>query len=186
MYRKLIPLVCLAAITGCDSDSITEAEAGADRIREAFGAYQNVSQAQAAGYAVWSPDPFAAGATCASAPEGKMGYHLVNVPLRGAATTPQTGDAVIDPMKPEMLLYEKRSDGTMSLVGVEWIVFKAAWEREKGVGAAPPQVLGQPLLYSEHTFAPGGPVVPHYELHAWIFKDNPRGTFDPWHPGVTC
>jgi len=186
MLQKFMLLTALIAVAGCDSDEITESEAGIERIRETMSIYSDVAKAQAAGYTVWSPDPLAAGATCPSSADGKMGYHLVNVSLRGAATNPQAGDAVLDPNKPEMLLYEKRADGTMALVGVEWLVFKAAWEREKGVGAAPPTVLGVPVPLSEHTFAAGGPLIPHYELHAWVFKTNPRGTFEPYHPNVTC
>lgn len=186
MQQKLTPLIFLVAVGGCGGKTITEAESGVDLLRESFASYADVSKAQAAGYTVWSPDPSAAGATCASAPEGKMGYHLVNVPLRGPAATPETGDITLDPTKPEMLLYEKRADGTMGLVGVEWIVFKAAWDKAKGAGAAAPTVLGVPLLSSEHTFVTGGPLIPHYELHAWIWKANPRGTFDPWNPNVTC
>jgi hypothetical protein len=25
-----------------------------------------------------------------------------------------------------------------------------------------------------------------YELHAWIWKGNPRGVFDDWNPTVSC
>ena len=115
-----------------------------------------------------------------------MGYHLVKVSLRGGAANPAAGDAVIDPLQPEMLLYEKRADGQMHLVGVEYIVFQAAWERVHGVGAAPPTVFGQPLLFSSHTF-PGNPnPLPHYELHVWLWSNNPLGMFYPWNPTVTC
>src|SRR5260370_17260470 len=107
-----------------------------------------------------------------------MGYHRVNVPLRGAAGTPEAGDIVLDPAKPEMLLFEKRSDGTLNLVGVEWIVFKAAWEKANGAGAAAPPVLGQPLLYSGHAFAARGPVIPHYKLPPWTWKHNPPCTLN--------
>ena len=188
MHRTAIPFMCAAVLLGasCSSNKVTEAEAAINALHESYAVYADVSKANAAGYTVWSPDPNAAGATCLSDPSGKMGYHLVNVSLRGAAATPETGDIVLDPAKPEMLLFEKRSDGTLNLVGVEWIVFKAAWEKANGAGAAPPTVLGQPLLYSEHTFAAGGPVIPHYELHAWIWKANPLGTFKPWNPNVTC
>lgn len=189
MFRVTFSVILATTLIGtaaCSSGSINEPELTINRLKADYAIYNDVAKANVAGYTVWSPDPTVAGTTCASAPEGKMGYHLVNVPLRGAASTPATGDAVIDPQKPEMLLYEKKSDGTLALVGVEWIVFKAAWEREKGAGAAAPTVLGQPLLYSEHTFVAGGPLVPHYELHVWIFKDNPRGMFDPWNPNVTC
>jgi hypothetical protein len=27
---------------------------------------------------------------------------------------------------------------------------------------------------------------PFYELHAWIWKHNPRGMFDDWNPRVVC
>ncbi len=47
-----------------------------------------------------------------------MGYHRVNVPLRGGAANPAAGDAVIDLTQPEMLLYEKTSTGAIQLVGV--------------------------------------------------------------------
>jgi hypothetical protein len=27
---------------------------------------------------------------------------------------------------------------------------------------------------------------PFYSLHAWIWKDNPAGTFEMWNPNVHC
>ena len=156
------------------------------QVRRATAPFHDIDKAMAAGYTVWSPDPYAPGATCASSPEGRMGYHLVNVPLRGSAANPAGGDAEVILERPEMLLYERRADGRMHLVGVEYLVFKAAWEREHGAGAAPPEILGQPLPYSNHTFAPGGPMIEHYELHVWVWEPNPNGMFHPWNPSVTC
>jgi hypothetical protein len=156
------------------------------RLRTATARFQYVDTAKAAGYTVWSPDPFAPNATCPSDPAGNMGYHLVNVSLRGIAANPAEGDVVIEDLQPEMLLYEKRADGTLYLVGVEYIVFTAAWERKHGAAAAPPKVFGQPLLASAHTFAPGGPVIPHYELHVWLWSNNPLGVFAPWNPLIGC
>ena len=156
------------------------------QVRQATARFHDLDAAFAAGYTVWSPDPFAPNATCPSSAEGNMGYHLVNVGLRGGAANPAAGDAVIDPLRPEMLLCEKRADGKMHLVGVEYLVFTAAWERVNGVGAPAPQVFGEPLLASLHTF-PGNPnPIPHYELHVWIWSNNPLGTFYPWNPTVTC
>ena len=156
------------------------------RVRQATARFHDVDAAIAAGYTVWSPDPFAPNATCPSSAEGNMGYHLVNVALRGGAANPVAGDAVIDALLPEMLLYEKRPDGKMHLVGVEYLVFTAAWERVHGAGAAPPTVFGEPLPPSLHTF-PGNPnPIPHYELHVWIWSSNPLGMFHPWNPTVSC
>jgi hypothetical protein len=156
------------------------------RVRAATAPFHDLDAAIEAGYTVWSPDPFAPNATCPSSAEGNMGYHRVNVSLRGGAANPAAGDADIDPLRPEMLLYEKRPDGQVHLVGVEYLVFTAAWERVNGAGAAPPEVFGQPLLASTHTF-PGNPdPIPHYELHVWIWTSNPLGMFYPWNPTVSC
>jgi hypothetical protein len=156
------------------------------RVRQATARFHDIDAAYAEGYTVWSPDPFAPNATCPTSPEGNMGYHLVNVALRGGATNPSAGDAQIDALQPEMLLYERRADGKMHLVGVEYLVFTAAWERVNGAGAAPPEVFGEPLPASLHTF-PGNPnPIPHYELHVWIWTANPLGMFYPWNPMVGC
>ena len=46
-----------------------------------------------------------------------------------------------------------------------------------------PQVFGQ----SFHLSPPPAPGVPwNYELHAWIWVDNPSGTFEDWNPRVRC
>ena len=156
------------------------------QVRQATARFHDLDAATAAGYTVWSPDPFASGATCPSNAEGNMGYHRVNVSLRGGAANPAAGDATIDPLAPEMLIYEKRPDGSVHLVGVEYLVFTAAWERVNGAGAAAPEVFGEPLLASIHTF-PGNPnPIPHYELHVWIWTPNPLGMFYPWNPTVSC
>ena len=183
---------CLAAIAltlfiaGCGNSS-AETDPRLEEIRRLTAPFKDVSAAKAAGYTVWSPDPTATDATCMSSPEGKMGYHLVNVGLRGSAADPANGDVELDPMKPEMLLYEKSTDGTMNLVGVEYLVFKGAWEREHGAGAAPPKLLGQTVPYSDHNFPPAVMHnVPHYELHVWLHKENPNGMFSHFNPNVSC
>lgn len=184
--RLALPLA-LFLVQGCRAtDALSPEESGLARIRELTGPYHDIAVATAAGYAAWSPDPTVAGATCPSSAEGNMGYHRVNVPLRGGAADPAAGDAVVDLEKPEMLLYEKSAGGAMQLVGVEYIVFKAAWERVHGVGAAPPEILGHPLLASSHTFPGNSAPIDHYELHVWVWKDNPRGMFYPWNPSVSC
>lgn len=185
MKRIFLPIVFLLVAGAC-SNSVTEPAASLAAVKTQFAPMSDLAKANAAGYTVWSPDPNVVGSTCPSSTEGNMGYHLVNVVLRGAASNPAAGDAVIDKMNPEMLLYEKTSTGAVNLVGVEYIVFKDAWERVNGAGAVPPEVFGQPLLASSHTFVAGGPSIPHYELHVWLYKDNPLGEFYPYNPKVTC
>ncbi|MEO8578002.1 MAG: hypothetical protein ABI556_14935 [Gemmatimonadales bacterium] len=176
----------IAALRNVSGTYTAEVNAGLAQIRQVTAGFHDFEKAQEAGYTTWSPNPFAPGATCPSNSEGNMGYHLVNVPLRGGAGNPAAGDATIDLLQPEMLLYEKKPNGTMRLVGVEYIVFKAAWEAANGIGAPPPEILGQPLLEGSHTFPGGTGSIPHYELHVWVWSRNSLGMFYPWNPDVSC
>lgn len=102
-------------------------------------------------------------------PKGGMGIHFVNLTIQGPP----------DPTKPNVLIYEP-VDGKLQLVAVEWLVpLAAAKER--------PNLLGQPF---EGPMEGHEPLIPqgfhHYDLHAWLFKDNPNGMFSPTHPDITC
>lgn len=177
----------LLLLVGCESTTAAPTvEEQLEEVRQLTAGFQNISAAQAAGYTIWSPDPTPATSTCPTSAEGKMGYHLVNVSLRGTPADPAQADAELDYRRPEMLLYEKRADGQLRLVGVEYLVFKAAWERAHGPGAAPPELFGREVPFSRHAFAPGGPEIDHYELHVWIHSDNPNGTFSHWNPNISC
>ena len=103
-------------------------------------------------------------------PKGAMGVHFVNLTVQGPP----------DPMKPNVLVYEPQADGKLKLVAVEWLVpLSAAKER--------PTILGQPF---QGPMEGHEPLIPkgfhHYDLHAWLFKDNPLGMFSPTNPEVSC
>lgn len=103
-------------------------------------------------------------------PKGGMGIHFVNVTLQGPP----------DPMKPNVLIYEPQKDGKLKLVAIEWLVpLAAAKER--------PSLLGQAF---QGPMEGHEPLIPqgfhHYDLHMWLFKENPNGMFSPTHPDVTC
>jgi len=102
-------------------------------------------------------------------PKGGMGIHFVNLTIQGP----------LDPMKPNVLIYEP-VDGKLQLVAAEWLVpVTVAKER--------PVLLGQPFqgpMEGHEPLIPQGFV--HYDLHAWLFKDNPNGMFSPTNPDVTC
>jgi hypothetical protein len=102
-------------------------------------------------------------------PKGAMGIHFVNLTIQGPP----------DPMKPNVLIYEPVGD-KLKLVAVEWLVpLAAATER--------PVLLGQPF---QGPMEGHEPLIPqgfhHYDLHAWLFKDNPEGMFAPTNPNVRC
>ncbi len=130
-----------------------------------------VGAAEAAGYGLFRD---AAGLACIAQPGlGGMGVHYVNGAL--------VGDTVLDPARPEALVYEPGSFGRMRLAALEYIVFKDAWD---ATHTGPPTLFGTPF---DFTPAPNRYGIPaFYALHAWIWKDNPAGMFMPWNPRVTC
>ncbi len=102
-----------------------------------------------------------------------MGQHYANV------------DKVLDPsisaLDPEVFVYEPRPNGTLRLVAVEYVVFKADWD---ALHPNPPQLFGRTFSSIPAGNRYGLP--DFYELHAWIWKGNPRGVFDDWNPTVSC
>ena len=90
--RSLATMALVLIVAACNDSPTDPAADQIQEVRRLTEPFRNVSAAQAAGYAVWSPDPAAAGATCASSAEGKMGYHLVNVGLRGSPANPAQGE----------------------------------------------------------------------------------------------
>src|SRR4029077_5741616 len=113
------------------------ASAGADDLSTASAAtakFHQVEAATADGYGILVRD--LAGITCITSPGvGVMGIHYAN----GLAL----GDAVLDPAKPEALVYQPLPNGKLRLVAVEYIVFQGAW-LEAGNTVAP-SLFGQPL-----------------------------------------
>jgi hypothetical protein len=104
---------------------------------------------------------------------GAMGLHFVNGGL--------IGDDVLDPTRPEIVIYEPTPDGRLRLVGADFLVFKDVWD---ATHAAAPQLMGQLLHLFEAPNRFGLPAF--YTLHVWAWKHNPNGTFVNWHPHVSC
>jgi hypothetical protein len=134
-------------------------------VRDATGQFINVNAATAAGY-----QPFLG---CVSGPDhGAMGFHYVNSAL--------VGDGVLDPSRPEVLIYEA-SGGGMQLVGVEFVVLADAWLASH---TSPPVLEGQSFQFVPSPNRYGLPA--HFELHVWAWRDNPNGAFVDWNNKVTC
>ena len=105
---------------------------------------------------------------------GTMGQHFVNLDY--------VGDPAINPLRPEVLVYEPKRNGGYQLIAVEYVVVAADWHA--AFGDRTPTVLGQDMLFREAGNRYGLP--DFYERHAWLFKYNPRGLFDDWNPRVSC
>jgi hypothetical protein len=103
---------------------------------------------------------------------GGMGVHFVNPALFGPE---------VDPTKPQILVYEPDGEGKLQLVAAEWLVPLATGVKER------PQLFGRPF---DGPMEGHEPLLPrdlhHYDLHAWLWKDNPEGMFNAVNPDVTC
>lgn len=127
--------------------------------RVTAGAHDTVAAADA-GWAAQITDCFAAPGA------GAMGYHYGNPAY--------IGDGILRVDQPELLLYEPTKDGGRRLVGVEYVILYSDWPRD----AAPPVLFGQRFVPVD-AFGLWG-------LHAWVWKENPAGMFEPWNPRVSC
>jgi hypothetical protein len=103
-----------------------------------------------------------------------MGFHYVH-PERLA-------DGIIDANRPEILVYTEATNGKLRLAAVEW--FAVDPDQDLSTDEGRPTLFGHEFDGPMPGHEPGMPV--HFDLHAWIWQDNPAGTFAPWNPAVTC
>jgi hypothetical protein len=101
---------------------------------------------------------------------GAMGVHFINMNL----LSPK-----LDSTKPQVLLYEPVGD-KLVLTGAEWFVPTA-------MSKTPPTILGHQLMGPMEGHAPIMPAeLHHWDLHVWLYKNNPNGMFSPTNSAVKC
>jgi hypothetical protein len=180
-----LSLALLAVIVG--TAGVAFAGAGAlpsgelQAVRAAVAQYHSYDQALADGYN-------AANEPCVESPAGVMGIHAVNRPL--------TTDLEIDPLRPEIMLYVPRANGSLRLVGVEYMQVALAitpdgprpWfgteSPELGFLNPAPSLFGQTFQGPMEGHNPEMPW--HYDLHVWLFESNPSGLFAQFNPNLSC
>lgn len=170
----LAAIVGVAALGGTVLATSTQDELAA--VRQATAPFHRLEAAIDAGYVLGYQN--GAGNTiitgCIAHPTdpvniGAMGYHYFNKAL--------IDDMVIDPLKPEGLVYAPGADGRLKLVAVEYVVPGPA------SNPAGPAVAPSPFGMDMHILVPR---VGFHTLHAWIWSHNPAGMFAHWNPEVTC
>ena len=135
-------------------------------VRDATERFRDVVVAEAEGYSLLFG--------CVSGPDsGAMGLHFVNLTL--------VNDGVLDPARPEIVIYEPLPNGKLRLIGADFLVFADAWHANN---QATPELMGQLLHLFESPNRFGLPAF--YTLHVWAWKENPNGAFVNWHPKVSC
>jgi hypothetical protein len=160
----LLPVLAIIVVASAFGGGQSELSS----LRQATEKYHDLQSAIDAGYTVELPQTAAfGGGTCiANGAEGAMGIHMLS---------PRRVDGNLDAADPEALLYERRNNGSLKLTGVEYIV----------AGGAQPELYGQD--FADTNLARfGDPATNVWTLHAWVWKPNPDGMFDPWNTRVTC
>ena len=126
-------------------------------VRNATAGFKTTEAAEAAGYTRVTD-------CIDDQPAGAMGYHFQNNALL---------DTTLDVAHPEVLVYEKKADGTFKLNGVEFLVPISAWKATE-----PPRIMGQSLKKADSLGI--------WYLHVWTWEPSPSGLFSDWNPNVKC
>lgn len=163
-----------------------------DSMRTATEKYKNVEVALADGYIPDPPGHCISAANEGFPPEwGAMGIHYLRPDLLKLSPPGDRVDGAgthTDFMAPAILLYEPQADGSLELVGVENLVFEAAWMSNGHDG--PPMMNGR--SWDHMMDDPSTPedeahgFMPHFDQHVWLYRENPAGDLMPFNPGVTC
>jgi hypothetical protein len=185
----------LALASGCLVFIATAAEArdpSLSAVKAASAKFQDVSVAKAEGYTT-DGKCMSAAMIGYPASAGAMGLHYIRKDLIGI-TPPPPGKRVsgtnthTDFLHPSMLVYEPQADGSAKLVAIENLVFESAW-RSAGHRGAPTFHGHKYVLLKDNpktTVDEAHNYEPHYELHVWLYRPNPKGLFAEFNPKVTC
>jgi hypothetical protein len=136
-----------------------------DAVRHATERFRDVRVARRAGYAL--------AGECVEGPDGGMGFHYAH---QGLAQ-----DDRLRIRRPEILVYEPHGE-RLELVAVEY--FRADADGRLDTDDDRPSLFGRGFDGPMEGHEPGMPV--HYDLHAWVWKRNPAGTFAMYNPRVDC
>jgi hypothetical protein len=160
----LVVLVGLVGLVTAGASPPDELQA----VKAATARYHSMTQAQAAGYSV-------AGEPCVAEPGlGTMGIHAVNGPLIGGPS--------INALQPEILLYLPKANGELELIGVEY--FKVDADQNLATDGDRPSLFGHPFDGPMPGHNETMPI--HYDLHVWLWADNPADMFAPFNPSLSC
>lgn len=157
-----------------------------DAVRAATEKYNDVKVALADGYIRDTMDtcetPYNLGLT---EDLGVMGIHYLRPDLLGIEeyhTRIDVAGTHTDFLQPAVLVYEPQADGSLELVAVENLVSAAAWA---AAGHRQPPSFEQ-VEFQYRADNPSQMIKAQYDLHVWLFRENPSGIFAPYNPNATC
>jgi hypothetical protein len=179
----VVAAAVLTALVGCGGDgSGTGAEPGAaaepaprmtadlrrriPEIRLATRRYRDVAAAMADGYVQ--------SGGCALDPDaGGMGIRFVNPAL--------VEDGAIDAVRPESLVYHFGRGG-LRLGALEYLALDA--DQDAATDDDRPNLHG--VAFSGPVAGNEADARSHYQLHLWLYRDNPSGVLATFNPNVRC
>lgn len=145
-----------------NGDLTPEQKRAVAEVRNVTTRFHDVATAKQAGY----NNQFPAG--CAVSPngpqEGAQAFHYLNEGLV---------DDKVELLRPELVMYEPQPNGSLQLIGVDYIVPFDKWTSPQ-----PPTLLGVPFMRNEPLKV--------WALHIWAWRPNPSGMFAAWNPKVSC
>lgn len=162
-----IPLTAMLLLAACGGEPTTPTTDGARletqaaarsdlaALRAATARYQRIEVASAEGWDTQFPPG------CFTSSTGAMGYHF----LKGENV------GTLDPAAPQLLLYEPQQNGSMKLVGVEFIYPGAPTDEA-------PTLFGETFEWNSRFQV--------WALHVWAWRENPLGIHADWNPTVSC
>ncbi|WP_242500832.1 hypothetical protein [Tropicimonas sp. IMCC6043] len=189
---RLVNGVIAVAVASTFGAPVIAEDYDLDAMRTATEKYKSVEVALSEGYI---PDPSGhcidAAAEGLPAEWGGMGIHYLRPDLLKLSPPGDRVDGAsthTDFMAPAILLYEPQADGSLELVGVENLVFEAAWLADGHDG--PPVLNNREWDHMSDDPNTSGDeahgFMPHFDQHVWLFRENPSGDLMPFNPMVTC
>jgi hypothetical protein len=176
----------MSVLCGCAGDAAQAAEAALDDVRAATEKYRDVQVAMADGYVRDPLDicetPYHMGHT---GQNGAMGIHFLRRDLLGIGEEETRLDVTgthTDFRQPAVLVYEPQADGSLELLALENLVAADAWAAAGN--DSPPSFQAE--TFQRVPENPGMSVRAHYDLHVWLFRENPSGVFAQYNPNATC
>jgi opacity protein-like surface antigen len=137
------------------------------KARQATKAFRDIDAAKKAGYEKSSE--------CEDDPKyGGMGFHYANPEL--------VADGRLDIERPEVLVYQPKRNGKLRLGAIEY--FQVDADQDLATDPDRPSLFGMPFDGPMLGHNPQMPI--HYDLHVWLYRHNPAGTFAMWNPRVKC
>lgn len=172
--------ILCSAVAAATAIAISPATSSADSTshhlaiaRAATAWFHDETVAGAAGYGLPPEGPLHECIAAIDAP-GAMGFHFINGDF--------VSDTVLDPARPEALVYEPTAHGGLRLVALEYVVFAEAWDTEHP--GTTPTLFGHEMMLVK---SPNRYELPaFYQIHAWVWKYNRGGVHADFNTRVTC